>query len=97
MIKTAELLFSAPEAEKPTILLMLDRNELEDQMVKNLARAGLGNVRKAESIDDLTEIIKSDFRGIVVSMIHKFGRQPAGLNTRSNIFVLIDEAHRTTA
>lgn len=97
MIKTAELLFTSPEAEKPTILLMLDRNELEDQMVKNLARAGLGNVRKAESIDDLTDILKSDFRGIVVSMIHKFQRTPANLNTRSNIFVLIDEAHRTTA
>jgi type I restriction enzyme, R subunit len=30
MIKTAELLFKAPEAEKPTILLLIDRNELED-------------------------------------------------------------------
>ncbi|HUF08380.1 MAG TPA: type I restriction endonuclease, partial [Rhodothermales bacterium] len=37
MIKAAEMLFRAPEAEKPTILLMIDRNELEDQMLKNLA------------------------------------------------------------
>ena len=29
-------------------------------------------------------------------MIHKFRDMPANLNTRSNIFVLIDEAHRTT-
>jgi type I restriction enzyme R subunit len=37
MIKAAELLFKAKEAEKPTILLMIDRNELEDQMLKNLS------------------------------------------------------------
>jgi type I restriction enzyme R subunit len=37
MIKAAELLFKATEAQKPTILLMIDRNELEDQMLKNLA------------------------------------------------------------
>ena len=37
MIKAAELLFKANEAQKPTILLMIDRNELEDQMLKNLS------------------------------------------------------------
>ena len=45
MIKSAELLFKAPEAEKPTILVMIDRNELEDQMLKNLASLGLNNGR----------------------------------------------------
>ena len=45
MIKAAELLFKAPEAEKPTILLMIDRNELEDQMLKNLASVGLATWR----------------------------------------------------
>ena len=44
MIKAAELLFKANAAQKPTILLMIDRNELEDQMLKNLAAVGLGNV-----------------------------------------------------
>src|SRR5207249_69509 len=41
MIKTAELLFKANAAQKPTVLLMIDRNELEDQMLKNLAALGL--------------------------------------------------------
>ena len=36
MIKAAELLFKAAEAQKPTILLMIDRNELEDQMLRNV-------------------------------------------------------------
>jgi type I restriction enzyme R subunit len=40
MIKATERLFRAPEADKPTVLLMIDRNELEDQMLKNLAAPG---------------------------------------------------------
>lgn len=96
MIKTAELLFKANEADKPTIIMMLDRNELETQMADNLKYAGLKNVSKADSIHDLIEILKSDYRGIVVCMIHKFRGLPADLNLRKNIFVLIDEAHRTT-
>ncbi len=100
MIKAAELLFKAPEAEKPTILLMIDRNELEDQMLKNLAAVGLGNVAHASSIAELNRLLNQkgqDYRGIVVTMIHKFRDMPANLNLRRNIFVLIDEAHRTTS
>ena len=96
MIKTAELLFKSNEADKPTVIMMLDRNELEDQMEKNLQAAGMQNVRRAETISDLIEILKTDYRGIVVTMIHKFRGLPANLNNRKNIFVLIDEAHRTT-
>lgn len=96
MIKTAELLFKSNEADKPTVIMMLDRNELEDQMEKNLRAAGMQNVRRAETISDLIEILKTDYRGIVVTMIHKFRGMPADLNNRKNIFVLIDEAHRTT-
>jgi type I restriction enzyme R subunit len=96
IIKTAELLFKSNEADKPTIILMLDRNELEGQMEGNLTAAGLKNVRTAGSIHELIEILRSDYRGIVVTMIHKFRGLPADLNTRKNIYVLIDEAHRTT-
>lgn len=96
MIKTAEMLFRAPEADKPTVLLMIDRNELEDQMLKNLAALGLGNLEHASSIRRLNELLKNDYRGIIVTMIHKFRDMPADLNLRKNIYVLIDEAHRTT-
>lgn len=96
MIKTAELLFTAPEADKPTVILMLDRNELEDQMEKNLQSVGMGNVRRANNVAELEEILKNDYRGIVICMIHKFRGIRPNLNSRSNIFVLIDEAHRTT-
>ena len=96
MIKAAERLFRAPEADKPTVLLMIDRNELEDQMLKNLAALGLGNLEHASSIARLNQLLKDDYRGIIVTMIHKFRDMRANLNTRSNIYVLIDEAHRTT-
>ncbi|HYE36307.1 HsdR family type I site-specific deoxyribonuclease [Methylocaldum sp.] len=99
MIKAAEMLFKANAAQKPTVLLMIDRNELEDQMLKNLASLGLGNVAHADRIGTLNRLLDEkgqDYRGIVVTMIHKFRDMPANLNTRKNIFVLIDEAHRTT-
>ncbi len=96
MIKAAEMLFRAPEADKPTVLLMIDRNELEDQMLRNLAALGLGNLEHASSIARLNQLLRDDYRGIIVTMIHKFRDMPANLNRRSNIYVLIDEAHRTT-
>ena len=100
MIKSAELIFKANEAQKPTILLMIDRNELEDQMLKNLASVGLANVAHADRISSLNKLLDEkgqDYRGIVVTTIQKFRDMPANLNTRRNVFVLIDEAHRTTA
>lgn len=96
MIKAAELLFKAAGADKPTVLVLIDRNELEDQMLLNLAMLGIGNIQHAHSIAQLNKLLKNDYRGIIVSTIHKFQRMPADLNTRSNIFVMIDEAHRTT-
>ena len=96
MIKAAELLFKAPESEKPTILMMIDRNELEDQMMKNLAALGLNNVEQADTMARLKHLLSSDYRGIVVSTIQKFRDLPADINKRENIYVLIDEAHRTT-
>ena len=50
MIKAAEMLFKAPQADKPTVLLLIDRNELEDQMLRNLAMLGLQNVEHANRI-----------------------------------------------
>ena len=96
MLKAAELLFKASQSDKPTILLLIDRNELEDQLLKNLSSLGMDNVEHAHSIVRLNQLLKDDVRGIIVSTIHKFRDMPADLNLRSNIYVLVDEAHRTT-
>ena len=96
IIKTAEMLYKAPQAEKPTIILLLDRNELEDQMKRNLESLGIGAVTLVKSRVHLDRLLKKDYRGIIVSMIHKFDKTDKPLNTRKNIYVLIDEAHRST-
>jgi type I restriction enzyme R subunit len=97
MIKVAEMLFKAPESEKPTILMLIDRNELQDQLIRNLESIGIDHAEKASSIASLKRLLKSDYRGIIVSMIHKFHDMPANINLRKNIYVLVDEAHRTTS
>ena len=97
IIKSAEILFKKPEADKPTILFLIDRNELEDQMIRNLVSLGIGNVEHADKIVKLRELLKDDYRGLIVSMIHKFNDMPPNINKRKNIYVLVDEAHRTTS
>lgn len=96
MITIAERLIEEPVFKNPTVLMLVDRTELETQLFGNLAACGLGSVEVANSKERLRELLKNDTRGIIVSMIHKFDDIPANINTRSNFFVLVDEAHRTT-
>jgi type I restriction enzyme, R subunit len=91
-----KLLRETHGAEKPTVLMLIDRNELEGQLIKNIESYGLKTVRVADSKKELQEILGSDYRGLVVSMIHKFDGIPANINTRESVVVLVDEAHRTT-
>lgn len=96
MIVTAEHILSQPEFENPTVIMLVDRNELESQLFGNLEAVGKEEIVVTESKKHLLELMKNDKRGLVVTMIHKFDKMPANINTRDNIFVLIDEAHRTT-
>ena len=96
MIVTAKLLIQDPFFENPTVILLVDRNELEAQLFGNLESVGFGHVEVAQTKEHLRRLLKSDRRGLIVSMIHKFDGMPANINTRSNVFVLVDEAHRTT-
>jgi type I restriction enzyme R subunit len=96
MIVTAKLLIQDPFFENPTVILLVDRNELEAQLFGNLESVGFGHVEVAQTKQHLQRLLKSDRRGLIVSMIHKFDGMPANINTRPNVFVLVDEAHRTT-
>jgi type I restriction enzyme, R subunit len=97
MIATAEQLLDHPALrnEKPTVLMIVDRTELEQQLFQNLAAYGLA-CQIARSKRKLRALLRTDFRGLIVSMIHKFDGADANLCTRENVFVLIDEAHRST-
>lgn len=98
MIVAAEQLLERPHPAlgKNTVLMIVDRNELESQLFGNLSAYGLQAVEVAESKARLRDLLASDYRGLIVSMIHKFDDLPAAINTRANIYVLVDEAHRTT-
>ena len=76
--------------------MLIDRNELESQLSRNITGYGITTLKVAESKRDLREILASDYRGLIVSMIHKFDDIPANINTREGVTVLVDEAHRTT-
>ena len=92
----SQLLRGGGETEKPTVLMLIDRNELESQLFSNITGYGITAPKVAKSKQDLREILASDYRGLIVSMIHKFDDIPANINTREGVTVLVDEAHRTT-
>ena len=66
--------------------MLIDRNELEGQLFGEYHRLRYHYALKvAESKRDLQEILASDYRGLIVSMIHKFDDIPANINTREGI------------
>src|SRR5690606_34187289 len=54
-------------------------------------------VSRANSKAELQEMLATDRRGLILSMIHKFEGLDKDANTRDNIYVFIDEAHRSVA
>ena len=96
MIVAAQKILHEPVFESPTVIMLVDRNELETQLFGNLTAAGIGNVEVAESKRELQALLAADHRGLIVSMIHKFEGMPENINNRDTIFILVDEAHRTT-
>ena len=103
MITAARLILERQDIfSKATVVLVIDRNELEGQLMGWVERM-LGElesndikIEHANSKARLTELLKADFRGLIVTMIHKFDKADADLSTRPNVYVLIDEAHRST-
>ncbi len=95
MIVAASRLRRLPQLENPTLLVIVDRLELESQMIQNLEAFGFPTVTRAESKDHLAELLRTDYRGLIVTLIHKFHRLDKNLNLRENVIALIDEAHRS--
>jgi len=96
MITIAHQLLTRSEFGKPTVLMLVDRNELESQLFGNLNAYGITDVQVAASKKHLQQLLKTGYRGLIVSMIHKFDKIDKDLNTSNEIIVLVDEAHRTT-
>ena len=95
MIIAAHKLRRLPSMENPTLLIVVDRRELETQMAQNLEAFGFPAVQRAESKEHLRDLLASDYRGMIVTLIHKFDRMPKRLNDRDNVVLFVDEAHRS--
>jgi type I restriction enzyme R subunit len=86
-----------------TVILVVDRTELEGQL-KGWVERLLGEMQRqdiaterADSKVKLQSLLDADFRGLIVSMIHKFEAIRKDSCTRHNVFVFIDEAHRSVS
>jgi type I restriction enzyme R subunit len=78
----------------PTVLIVLDRIDLVEQTVRQFQTVGLPRLRVAGTKERLRRLLAEGAGGIIVTTIFRF--EGAGfLNDRSNIIVLVDEAHRT--
>ena len=86
-----------------TVILVVDRIELEGQL-EGWVRKLLDEMRqqdilhkRANSRAEMQDLLRNDRRGLIISMIHKFEGIEKDANARDNIYVFIDEAHRSVA
>jgi type I restriction enzyme R subunit len=95
MVFAAQKLRRAPELKSPTVIVLVDRTDLDTQISGTFNAADVANVEVTENIRELQTMLEQDTRKIIISMIHKFRDAKPNMNTRENIIVLVDEAHRT--
>lgn len=95
MVFAAQKLRREPELKSPTVIVLVDRTDLDTQISGTFNASDVPNVETTDSIRDLQKMLQQDTRKIIISMIHKFRDAPPNMNTRDNIIVLVDEAHRT--
>ena len=92
-----------PAMENPTLLMITDRNDLDDQLFGTFSSC-CDLLRQtpvqAENREHLKDLLQVPSGGVVFTTIQKFlpsekGRQYPELSTRRNIVVIADEAHRS--
>jgi type I restriction enzyme R subunit len=95
MVFAAQKLRRLAALKSPTVLIVVDRQDLDQQISGTFLSADVANVVPADSIQDLRAKLAQDTRKVIITTIQKFQDAPANLNLRDNIIVLCDEAHRT--
>lgn len=95
MLFAARKLRKQPELGNPTVLIVVDRTDLDSQITKEFGSADVSNFVTTDSIKELTSLLEKDTRKIIITMIHKFRDAYPNMNERENIIVMVDEAHRT--
>lgn len=95
MVFAAQKLRLEPELGNPTVIIVVDRIDLDAQISSTFHASDVPNLVKAETREDLQRLLKQDTRKIIITTIFKFGEADGVLNDRGNIVALVDEAHRT--
>ncbi len=101
MLFLARLLMKSKHFDSPTIVLITDRTDLDDQLAQDYflkAKKFLGddNIQSVESRSDLRDALKDKASGgVFLTTIHKFTEDIKKLSDRNNIICISDEAHRS--
>lgn len=95
MVFAAQKLRMQPALGNPAVLIVVDRVDLDAQISGTFHASDVPNLVKGETRADLMRLLQQDTRKIIITTIFRFGEADGVLNDRSNIIVLVDEAHRT--
>ncbi|MBX9579105.1 MAG: HsdR family type I site-specific deoxyribonuclease [Gemmataceae bacterium] len=101
MLFPVGLLRRRPELNNPTVVIEVDRQDLDDQLGDQFeaGRSLVGAVRWSDSADTLRDLPRNSGGGVILSTIEKFRLKDEAahpvLSDRANVFVVADEAHRS--
>lgn len=95
MVFASQKLRMHPKLKNPTVMIVVDRIDLDTQITATFNAADIPNMIGASTRQELQGLLAADTRKIIITTIHKFAEAEDRLNDRSNIIVMVDEAHRT--
>lgn len=95
MVFTALKLRAMAALTNPTILIVVDRKELDTQITGTFNASDVPALETTESRQRLKELLSYGARKIIVTTIQKFDEIEGVLDDRDNIIVMVDEAHRS--
>ncbi|MBC8198123.1 MAG: HsdR family type I site-specific deoxyribonuclease [Candidatus Marinimicrobia bacterium] len=95
MVFAAQQLRRHRELKSPTVIILVDRVDLDTQITGTFNSADVSNMVAVNSIRELNDLLEKDTRKILITTIHKFKDATENMNLRHNIIVMADEAHRT--
>ena len=84
-----------PDLNSPTVLVVVDRIDLDAQIGGTFTASNVPNTLSTNSRNELKRFLQNDTRKVILTTIHKFGDSDEILNEKHNIIVFADEAHRT--
>ena len=95
MVFAAQKLRMTSELNNATILIVLDRIDLKNQIFATFSAADVPNLELVETKEKLRRMLRGDVRKILITTIFLFDKIDEALNPRDNIILMCDEAHRT--